>query len=108
MATKGIYPALMEYQIRLQKAAAGGLSFSLETKAKENARLMDALDAASVTLQECLEKAETVEDPHRQSFLYRDDVQDAMRVLEEICNETEAFVPEELLPYPSSSVLVVQ
>lgn len=108
MATKGIYPALMEYQIRLQKADAGGLSTSLEKKAKENARLIDALDAASTALKESLEKAEGMDDAHRQSVCYRDEVREAMHALEEVCNEIEAFVPEELLPYPSSSVLVVQ
>lgn len=108
MATKGIYPALMEYQIRLQKAVAGGMSTSLEKKAKENARLMDALDVASTALKESLKRAEGMDDAKRQSICYRDEVREAMRALEDICNEIEAFVPEELLPYPASSVLVVQ
>lgn len=108
MASQGVYPALVKYQITLGRASAYGLAPSIQRRAKINADFIESLDALVVSLDEILD--EVIHQENRDDvvsgMLYR--VRPAMDALRDLLQEIELHTPYDVFPYPTQVELIVQ
>lgn len=107
MGQEGVYPALMEYQIKLEKVASGGYSQSAITRATFNADLMDRLDAKTKAIDQLINQVIDSDDDMLVIRGMVDRLRPAMKELSTLLREIELYCPYEVFPYPSQEELIV-
>lgn len=113
MLTKDLLPAISEYAARISSNAAAKKAFmpSLSTASEE--ALVAKLSAAYTTLADgaselntLAKKAGAMEDEQAAANASHSEVLKKMEALRETASETEALLPDSLLPYPTYDQLL--
>lgn len=108
MASEGVYPALLRYQIELEKVVAGGISKSAVKRAERNADFMDRLDEQSQALDELISEVIAPEDNMEVVKGMLEKLRPAMQELSELLKRIELYTPYDVFPYPGQDELVIQ
>ncbi len=108
MVRRGVIPALLDFQARLDAAAASGRSKTAVQMAEQNAKYTDLINQGTEDLQRILDRVMKNEDAWERSLHLKDEVREAMSKLTQRLNAVEAALPQDVLPYPSQDQLVVQ
>ena len=107
MGQEGVYPALLDYQAKLEQVAGAGYSESAVERAKFNADLLDRLDAKTKEIDKLIGEIIESEDSNQ---VIRDMVDNLRPVMEELATllrEIELYIPYDVFPYPSQEELIV-
>lgn len=108
MAQEGVYPALLRYQIDLEKVLRSDLSSSVPYRAKRNADLMDQIDTQTEGLNRLIAESIKPSDVWEIVKFTETRLRPAIDELADLLNYTELFTPYDVFPYPSQADLVVQ
>ncbi|MDD7543538.1 MAG: glutamine synthetase III [Peptoniphilaceae bacterium] len=108
MAQEGIYPALLQYQMELEKVACTGYSQSALRRAKQNAEWMDALDVQTLDMTELINQVADYDSIEEIARGMKDQVRPKMEKLTRLMNEIELNTPSSVFPYPTQDQLVIQ
>ncbi|NLJ94288.1 MAG: glutamine synthetase type III [Clostridiaceae bacterium] len=107
MGQEGIYPALLRYQIDLEKVAINGYSKSAETRARFNADLMDKLDAKTKELDNMINDIIKTDDKKQIIQDMLDKLRPAIEELADLLRTIELYSPYDIYPYPTEEDLIV-
>lgn len=107
MGQEGVYPALIDYQARLEQVAGTGYSKSAVERAKFNAGLLDRLDEKTKEIDNMINQVIEPEDPSKVIRSMVDKLRPAMEQLAALLREIELYTPYEVFPYPSQEELIV-
>ncbi len=107
MAQEGIYPALLKYQIDLEKVALNEFSKSAKVRAKFNADLMDQLDQKTKELDQLIGRITAPDDKQLviQGMLHQ--LIPAMNQLSALLWKIELYSPYNIFPYATQEDLIV-
>ncbi|MDY3051876.1 MAG: glutamine synthetase III [Ndongobacter sp.] len=108
MASEGVYPALMRYQIELDQAAASGRSKSTERRAVQNAAFLDRIDEQTMHLDRLIGQIIVEKNAERVAERMIGELRPAMNELSELLRQVELYTPYDVFPYPSQEELVIQ
>lgn len=108
MAQEGVYPALLDYQIVLDRVASAGNSQSAIRRAKKNAGYMDEIDRMTMELNDLIN--DIVLSESRSEVIRRivEELRPEMDALSKLLIEVELYTPYKVFPYPGQDRLVVQ
>ncbi len=107
MAQEGVYPALLNYQMKLETVAERGFSKSAIERAKFNAELMDRLDQKTKKMDQLIDQIVTIEDETVTVQAMLQQVRPGIKDLSSLLREIELYCPFDVFPYPSEDELLV-
>ena len=107
MGQEGVYPALIDYQAKLEQVAGTGYSKSAVERAKFNAHLLDQLDAKTKEIDKMIGEIIEQEDSNQVIRDMVDNLRPAMVELATLLREIELYTPYDVFPYPSQEELIV-
>lgn len=108
MAQEGVYPALLYYQIKLDQVADKGASKSAMRRARDNAKYMDQIDEATLTMTDLINDIASEEDDQRIIQRITAELRPKMDELAKLLCQVKLNTPYGVLPYPGQELLVVQ
>lgn len=108
MASQGVYPALLSYQVLLEKVAKGGFSRSALRRCEENARFLDQLDEKALALEECTNRLIREKEDEELAQAFLKELRPKMEDLIELLQKIELYTPYDVFPYPGQDALLIQ
>ena len=107
MGQEGVYPALVPYQLKLEKLAATSYSKSAKKRAERNVDLMDRLDDQTSLVDSLIGEIVAKTDSQEVIRAMVDQLRPAIKDLADLLREIELYVPYDVFPYPSQEDLLV-